>query len=295
MAYQGKAARLIAARYPQAGKTVYGGLEPEGEAMARSYRYWRARGKPAVEAVDKACLDYFKSERRWHETGLGSYQNNPSERGGRWIESPEAAGLRFIGWSDELAGLDYTGWHLEPHGMGEVARGAVYQLPSRQGRPCYVEAVRLGSDGKRGWQDQCGSRHGPAIVYLAEQHLGERGGSEYRDESAVREAARGADREADILAERERDYQEAYMAGQEAGEAEAEAVADKARARELIRELAALRRTLPAGTAPAACKALRDVIRRALQDMADSWEKARELRENYNGNEAFAEGLGNVA
>lgn len=320
MSYTNKAAHLIAARFPVAGKAVYGGAEPEGEAMARSYRYWRARGKPAVEAVRLACLDYFRKESRWHESGLASYQNQPSERGGRWIESPEQAGLRFVGFSDELARLDHTGYFLEPEGWsGEVARGAVYQLPSRDGRPVYVEAVRLGSEGKRGWSEQCG-REGAAIVYLGERHLGERGGDENarsRDynESAVREAARGADSEAEILAERERDYQEAMEAGRKCGELEAEAAAEKAKARELMGELRTLRRSLDPGTAPKACAALRAVIREGLETMAEKLKEAAELRGHYdsprvfgsralhidlNGepNElrsAFREGLGNVA
>lgn len=262
MAYQGKAARLIAARFPQAGKVVYGGTEPEGEALARSYRYWRARDVPSVQAVDKACLDSFRNERRWQESGLASYQNRPSDRGGRWIESPADVGLRFVGFSDELTGSRESGWHLSPDGdTGAVARGAVYQLPARDGRPVYVEGVRLCSGGKRGWQDQ--SRYDSAIVYLGEWHLGEPGGSEYKDEQAIGDAARGADLEAEILAERERDYQEAFMAGQRASELEAEAAE--------LRE----RYELPTAPPPPSIHALRNRER-------DLWE-------------AFTEGLGNAA
>jgi len=208
--------------------------------------------------------------------------------------------LRFVGFSDELARLDHTGYFLEPEGWsGEVARGAVYQLPSRDGRPVYVEAVRLGSEGKRGWSEQCG-RDGAAIVYLGERHLGERGGDEYarsRDsnESAVREAARGADSEAEILAERERDYQEAFSAGQRTAELEKEAKADKAKARELMAELRTLRRSLDPGTAPKACAALRAVIREGLETMAEKLKEAAELRGQWASEEAYQEGLGNVA
>lgn len=289
MAYTAQAARLIAARYPVAGKAVYGGAEPEGEALARSYRYWRARGKPAVESVNRACLDYLRKESRWHESGLASYGNSPNERGGRWIESPAEAGLRFVGFSDELASLGHNGWHLEPDGEGKLARGAVYQLPARDGRACYVEGVRLGSNGKKGWQEQCG-RDGAAIVYLGERHLGERGGDEYsrtRDnESAVREAARGADREAEISAERERDWQEAWQAGQKTAELETEAAADKAKARHLIAErrkvIGHLRPWVDLDSVPSLCAALRDSIRESLESWRDKTAEAAELRGHYD-------------
>lgn len=320
MSETSKAAALIRDRYPVAGRAVYGNGEPEGEALARAYRYWRGKGRPAVEAVQKAITDSANKASRWPERGLASYGNRPNERGGRWIESPEQAGLRFVGFSDKLASLRHTGHCLLPDGDGgEVARGAVYQLPARDGRPVYVEAVRLGSDGKRGWSEQCG-RDGAAIVYLGERHLGERGGDENarsRDcnESAVREAARGADSEAEILAERERDYQEAMEAGRKCGELEAEAAAEKTKARELMGELRTLRRSLDPGTAPKACAALRAVIREGLETMAEKLKEAAELRGHYdsprvfgsralhidlNGepNElrsAFREGLGNVA
>lgn len=45
MSYLSTAARLIAARYNEAGRAVYGGAEPEGEALARSYKYWRQLGR----------------------------------------------------------------------------------------------------------------------------------------------------------------------------------------------------------------------------------------------------------
>lgn len=237
MATLGEAARLVCSRYKEAGRAVYGGREPDGEALARAYRYWRERGEGATEALLRACQDSEAERVRWpNRHGLGSYGNSPNDRGGRWIESPEAAGLRFVGFSDELCRLDYTGWHDMPEGDGELYRGAVYQLPARHGRPVYVEGVRHGSGGRRGsgWRDACGSRTAPAIVYLGERHIGE----DSEGEEAKRDAARGADSEAEFLAESARDYQEAWRSGRDIAERLEEAEAEAEAARDLARSIA---------------------------------------------------------
>lgn len=237
MATLGEAARLVCSRYKEAGRAVYGGQEPDGEALARAYRYWRERGEGATKAILRACEDTMNGRTRWpNRRGLGSYGNSPNERGGRWIESPSEAGLRFVGFSDELCRLDYTGWHDMPDGDGEVYRGAVYQLPARHGRPVYVEGVRHGSGGRRGsgWRDACGSRTAPAIVYLSERHIGD----DSEGEEAKRDAAHGADQEAETLAESARDYQEAWQAGRDLAERLEEAEADAKAARDLARSIA---------------------------------------------------------
>lgn len=103
----------------------------------------------------------------------------PGERGGRWIERPESFGLRFVGFSDELRsrGRDsHSGWFLYPDGdPAEVARGCVYQLPARNGRPVYVEALRTGETlGRRTeWRDM--SEDGSALLFFGSLHYGDKG------------------------------------------------------------------------------------------------------------------------
>lgn len=231
-----------------------------------------------------------------------SYQNQPNDRGGRWIENPGAAGLRFVGFSDEIAGrgIDHKGWFLNSFDQDEVARGAVYQLPARGGRPVYVEALRTGSTDKAGdWQDM--GDQGGALIFLQERHIGEPGGtsdcpgrkylSDYAD-STMREAARGADQEAEFSAEKERDYQEATSAGFQATELLQESAECKASARDLIRELRKVRQTIPANLAPLSCRALRSDIKGLLRRCAKLRDESRALVNQWAGNDAFAESYG---
>lgn len=259
--------------------------DAEGFKLARAYRYWRARNVAAVAALAKARADLAADRARYlpESAALGAR----GENGGRWTERPEACGLRFVGFADECAGraVDHYGWFLHPGGdTGEVARGAVYQLPAaRDGRSRFVAAIRTGSGGRRGesWRDM--GTDGGALLFLDSVHYGEPGGTwaAGRDDDAAREAAHAADSEANSYAEAERDYQTAWQAGQECADAESEAKADRETARRLIRELRELRGRLAGAEFPNACIALRGAIRTALSDMAAARARAAELREEY--------------
>lgn len=218
------------------------------------------------------------------DRGLASYQNKPNDRGGRWIERPAMAGLRFVGFADKLARLDHTGWFLSPDGDdGETARGCVYQLPARNGRPIYVEAYQLGSESRKsGWQEQSsglGERDAPAVVFLADRHLGELGGTDGDICAAMRAAARGADREAEIIAEHEREWREASELGRTAAEAIEEASEARLEARELLAEI----RGRTVADMPATCKAIRGEIARLLRSARRKHDKARKLWEEHAG------------
>ena len=141
------------------------GVDTRQEAgfMASHYRHARnVRGMGATAALERAKAlpaAYVKGSEYYGPTGGAGA---PGERGGRWIESPAAMGFRFVGWSDEVGGrsfrrVDHSGWFLMPDGDGgEVARGCVYQMPSRDGRAVYVEALRTGGEGRNGWQSMSG-------------------------------------------------------------------------------------------------------------------------------------------
>lgn len=271
--------------------------------LVAAYRMTRQRlARKGFNASPARCLEMARAdlERAGHDRftfyaisdGLGA----PGERGGRWIENPAALGFRFVGWSDKLARLDHTGWFLFPDGdPAELARGCVYQLPARNGRPLYVEAIRTGEETRGGWRDM--GEEGAALIFPRELYRGDVG--EADASRACLEAARGADREAELYAEKEREYQEAWRAGADCAQAEEEAKAERDSARELVRELRTFYRSgfkLP----PAACATIRAGLRAHIRDASKAAAKARELRNDWatlsgwrsHLAEAFAEGLG---
>lgn len=293
MPYLATAARQIATR--------------QDSALTSAYRFHRLAGRPTMEALQRAALDRIAGTRRYPSTGLGSYQNSPNGRGGRWIESPASAGLRFVGFSDRIAGrgrgIDHCGWYLDREFMEESARGAVYQLPARKGRPQYVEATREGAEGKNGWQDRCGSSSAPAVVYLGARHEGDRGGigesisatSRYLGdyaESAMRDAARGADRDAEITAEAENEYQEGWRAGNRWREAGEEIAESRREALALLAEMRPLRRA--GGAAPAICSTLRAAVASLVWEIHRAREKRAELAAGYWNRDAFNDAAGAV-
>ena len=250
-----------------------------GFMAARCYRYWRARDMTAGAALSLARLEAAIGTARYPVAGgTGA----PGERGGRWSEKPESLGFRFVGYSDELSRLDHSGWFLYPDGdPAESARGCVYQLPARDGRPVYVEALRTGETlrTRSDWRDM--GESGSALIFPGALHYGEQGGREETgDCDALRSAARGADGEAEIYAECERDYQTAWQAGSRCADMETEAKEERAAARELVGEL---RRHYAAGGAMGAamCRTLRNAIRQHIRDASKAAAKARELIGEY--------------
>ena len=56
----------------------------------------------------------------------------------RWIENTRSIGLRFVCYADkELRYIDHTGYFGD-HFQDQILRGAVWQLPARDGSPVYV-------------------------------------------------------------------------------------------------------------------------------------------------------------
>lgn len=49
-----------------------------------------------------------------------------------WIERPRDAGLRLVGYADEIAKLRHRGWYCDEY-QDEVFRGVVYRLPHSRG------------------------------------------------------------------------------------------------------------------------------------------------------------------
>lgn len=143
------------------------------------------------------------------KSGRGSY---------RWIENCEAAGLRLVGYADELyKGIGHRGWFTNNDGYGEIYRGIVYRLPARNGQNVYMA----------GYADP--NNNGCALL-----------STELHYEAAaddLNDVARFADRIAEHFAEQERDYQRAWSAVSMAKDAADEARQAARDALELVREL----------------------------------------------------------
>lgn len=134
----------------------------------------------------------------------------------RWIENPEACGLRFVGLSHNVGkagyaythdAVNHTGWFLSDL-QDETVSGVVYQVSGRKGRARYVAGYadpwNTDSEG-----------HGPAFLDLSMIHETIRDCS-YDPSPGLRDAAQLGDRMAEIFAEKEREYQDNCDRGREA-------------------------------------------------------------------------------
>lgn len=251
-----------------------------------TFRRYRARGYGATEAKTLALRWIAQGRDYWGLPDRAAYIGKANESGERWIDNPESAGLRFVGFADEIAGLRHTGWHTVPHGDGELMRGAVYQLPARKGRARYVPAYRIGNESRRngraiGWQDMAGP-HG-AFLALGDIREGERLESSYDDDSAKRDAAFTADSMAEHAAERAREYDDAWQAGQQFADLMESAQQARSQARELIGDIRRARGDSGfCERFPSIGAALRSAIRDSLESWQAERKEACELWDEYS-------------
>lgn len=241
--------------------------------IGNAYRYWRQRARPPAAAFVLARDDDDAGRSRYPRAA----GNIGAESDGlRWIEDPAAAGLRFVGFADEIAprAVEHRGWFIAPENYDEVYRGAVYRLPGRAGRARYVAGYREGSADSTGrWSDMSGEP--AARVDLRWIIEGEADDGCALPGSAARDAAMAADEIARIAAELEREYQEAWAAGaeyQRRGEAIEEA---RGFARELLAEIKGARRAVPEHGA--ICRTLREKLGALRRDILESRVRRAEL------------------
>lgn len=263
------------------------GIDPrtEGGHVASHYRYFRNVRRIGAAAAYREALAMpavYTKGREWYgpKGGAGA----PFKQGGdvlRRIESTADAGLRFVGWADELAGLRHTGWHCDDEGR-ETLRGGVWQMPGKAGEARLVY-------GYAEFEGRGEMNEGSAAVCVSDvvrvPMRGEFGNLDETD--GARDAARWADGLAENAAEDRREYNVAYEAGRKAAELDAEAIEARGELLPLLAELRAIRRNPVAGNAPAVCKALRRTVdslletisaKRAKRDSAwaDVWSASRE-------------------
>lgn len=57
----------------------------------------------------------------------------------RWCEDTNEAGLRFVGFCDDILprSISHSGWFIDNY-ESETIRGAVWQLPTRHGKECFL-------------------------------------------------------------------------------------------------------------------------------------------------------------
>lgn len=228
-------------------------------AIRDSFFYHRGRGVPALRAFELAQADQAAGKARFptypRRLAFG-WGNARSDNGAVWVESLPAAGLRLVGWADEIADLRHTGWYTEDDGDGDIYRGAVVQLPARDGCPLYLAA----------YADP--NNRGAYRVDMSAIIRGEHGGE---DDRSKRDAARAADSFAESEAESERDYNRAWRAGRRYEDAAEEIKSIRADVLATISEV------------KAACKARRDIygakVRGLIRDRIESaLEEIRKLR-----------------
>lgn len=179
----------------------------------------------------------------------------------RWIESTERAGLRLVGFADEVCksegysrAIDHTGWYSDPFGDSSdgLYRGIVFRLPSRHGKPVFVY----------GYADPFND--GAALLCFD------------NDAETPMEAARHADGFAERMAEEERDYQTKEMAAERAREARESAKDLRAELRQIREQLAACRKRCKNWRKSKRYSALLGAVRHRMAELRE--EIATELR-----------------
>jgi hypothetical protein len=250
------------------------------------YTQLRKNGLKAIDAFTQAQNRIAAGE-KWYnvKSTRANIEYNPaSDDGLQWVENG-SAGLRFVGYADEIAtrnynyacGIDHKGWYTMDDGAnGETLRGVVYQLPARKGKPQYIA----------GYADPI--NEDCARLDFTSIYEGEKGGASegVSYDSAARDAAKRSDRIAEISAEKEREYNDAFMHGSDYNQA---GVDLKSKRKETIALIRDIKNERARGASETICNALRSVINSYLQQIADLkktradlWEEYEHLREPHN-------------
>jgi hypothetical protein len=249
----------------------------------------------AWSALKQARLDVLSKTSRY--PGNQQFKRNkPFESGGyklEWMEQPEHFGLRFVGYADEIAtrnygyggGIDHTGWYTRHEDYYETLRGAVFQLPARNGRPVYV-AGYVEMEGDKPINGNSAAICLSSIVYGEESHEKEH----ISYDEAARECARVADSIAKEVAETQREYDEAWQNGQRYSDLGEEVAEMRKHCLALIKEIKAQGKAF----APAICETLKAHVSSYVRDIQEAREKREKLKDAvYNWQyAAFNEGAG---
>lgn len=276
----------------------YAGGDPSDlEKLVRAYRYWRRATWPRGHFRPTSAVDALRMARDDVAAGTARYPSSAGKAGYgmsgkpfkaygsghmRWLESPDAAGLRFVGYADTINRfIQHTGWFLDDDCCGETVRGVVFQMAGRKGKPQFVAGYE---DPFNGMADA----GGPVCLDFSRIFEGEAG--EWRtqvgyskfppffhyetnpaDHDGARDAARHADHIAERMAEKEREYRRASSAGLRYAELGEEIASHRRTALALIREIKAHGKAF----SDVICSTLRSALREHIAEI----RKAREARE----------------
>ncbi len=185
----------------------------------------------------------------------------------RWIESTQAAGLRFVGYADDIAGLHHQGWYTDSARNDTTLRGAIWQWPARNGQVVLI-AGYVEMDGR--------SETNPGGAALQWSLIRVDASDSDTIADLARDAAFAADGLAEWQAGRERDYNDSYARGRRAAEDGIEAQATRKALLPLIAEIRA-RRVSCGWESPAIYQALRDTIDSGLADIAGARQSLCEI------------------
>ena len=217
----------------------------------------------------------------------------------RWIEEPEAVGLRFVGLAHEVSPANYeylrnavehTGWYTDDNGFGETVSGVVYQVSGKKGQARYV----VGHADP--WNSDSAGR-GPARLDVSRLILEEVRDSEWETKPRLRDAARAADHHAELMAEGEREHEREWRAGMDArGRAKdmCHIAGEWTEAMRTVFDLFAVRNRLGQKDRRAVRAAMRVAVRTARKTYDSLVEARREFHESleFRPSESWREGYG---
>lgn len=255
-----------------------------------AFRYWRQKpgavsglapfeGAAAMLARARAEVAEGKPRRY---TGAATHYARKASNEPFFVEDPASVGLRQVGFSDEVAkaygsrSIQHQGWYSDAF-QDETYRGAVFQLPARDGRERFLAAYAQGD----GWIID------PSQVFSETTRTDTQ--TDVCDLDSALEAARSADQMAEREAAKEREYQEAWQAGARWNELGDEIKAARRGALTILRE----RKRLAAADLPASRDAVCDHVRRLIEHIAEMRDERRKLTQDFKWRaDAFNEGAG---
>ena len=198
--------------------------------------------------------------------------NRAGKDGLRWIENI-ATGLRFVGFADEIATrISHRGWYTDNDfcNSDNVLRGAVYQLPAKDGKERFVA----------GYADPWNDNAARVEFDIISDKL---------------DAAYRADHIAQQEAESAREYNEAWQAGNQYADTVTEIKDARVHVMELIK---AVKKHRGDQFERIICQTLKDNVSSWLRDIAKLKAKRDQLLDDYSAAwrkdvySAFNEGAG---
>jgi len=259
-------------------------------ALETAYMFHRSRSRMSpVKAMTAARADVANGTTRYYYSSPGDYgkggwtsgRTDP-KTGHRFVDDLASAGLRLVGYSDEIVNLRHKGWFTDED-QSETLRGAVVQLPGRDGHAvCFAAYQESANDG---W-----------IVDMSPTYVQATDVDNLKYHIDLRDLARTGDSMAENAAETERDYQSAWRLGSDYAALQEEIAATRKETLAILAEFRAARKIERAKALKALCATIQATVRDNLYQIRKAREKcAKILADNYFRGDlasAFNDGAG---